>query len=248
MSDFKFISSFPSLEPIPCFLATTVLLLIDRIMSHSFQLPDLLGIINCLELRTNRFCPFATDTSEKWFFEEITTGNNNNNNNNNSSCIIIISPAELSYLRSTKLGLLAALCFPTCDAPQLRLLTDFLTMLFYSHIRALSSSTTTPSQTLVGHSSLSDSMIQAMWNTATTTDSESATANGRESGLDILENHVLFKQFSKKKFIFQSFYKLLTITQVSLIHESLVSYPPLLTPGNPVSPNPFNSIKPPKLK
>ena len=140
-------------------------------MSHSFQLPDLLGIISCLELRTNGFCPFATNTSEKWFFEE-------------TNCI---SPAELSYLRPSKLGLLAALCFPTCDAPQLRLLTDFLTMLFYSNIRAISF-------TQAGHSSNS---IQAMWHTTTErNDDESATR--RESGLDILENHVLLKQFSKK--------------------------------------------------
>ena len=131
-------------------------------MSLSFQLPDLLGIISCLELRTNRFCPFATSTSEQWFFEE-------------TDCI---SPAELSYLRSSKLGLLASLCFPTCDAPQLRLLTDFLTMLFYSNIRALSF-------IQAGHSSQT-----GMWQTR--------TECNEESGLDILENHVLFKQFSKK--------------------------------------------------
>jgi hypothetical protein len=143
-------------------------------MSHSFQLPDLLGIINCLELRTNRFCPFATGTSEKWFFEE-------------TNCL---SPAELSYLRSTKLGLLAALCFPTCDAPQLRLLTDFLTMLFYSKIRALSFTQAAQA----GHSIQTGSM----WQTITTECNNDESAIRRESGLDILENHVLFKQFSKK--------------------------------------------------
>ena len=141
-------------------------------MNHSFQLPDLLGIISCLELRTNRFCPFATDTSEKWIFEET------------NNCV---SPTELSYLRSTKLGLLAALCFPTCDAPQLRLLTDFLTMLFYSNIRALSF-------TQAGHSS---NPIQTMWLT-TTERNEDESVTRQEGGLDILENHVLFKQFSKK--------------------------------------------------
>ena len=135
--------------------------------SHSFQLPDLLGIISRLELRTNQFCPFATDTSEKWFFEETN----------------FISPAELSYLRSTKLGLLAALCFPTCDAPQLRLLTDFLTILFYSNIRTLS---------LTGHS---------MWHTTERND-ELESATRLESGLDILENHVLFKQFSKSHLLY----------------------------------------------
>ena len=125
-----------------------------HIIMSSFQLPDVLGIIKSLELRANRFCRFATDTSEKWFFEE-------------TNCL---SPAELSYLRSTKLGLLAALCFPACDAPQLRLLTDFLTMLFYSNFRAFS---TAPCSGIVS------------------TD-ESLTP--QESGLDILENHVLFKQ------------------------------------------------------
>ena len=170
----KFRSSIAQ-PPIPCFLATPCHC-VDRVMSYSFQLPDLLGIISCLELRTNRFCPFATDTSEKWFSEEI------------NNCI---SPAELSYLRSTKLGLLAALCFPTCDAPQLRLLTDFLTMLFYSNIRAFS-------LTQAGHSSSSNATPD-MWNaTRERNDEESATRH-QENGLDILENHVLFKQFSEKK-------------------------------------------------
>lgn len=145
-------------------------------MSHSFQLPDLLGIISCLELRTNRFCPFATDTSEKWFFKET----------NN-----IISPTELSYLRSTKLGLLAALCFPTCDAPQLRLLTDFLTMLFYSNIRALSS---------ISQAGNSSQATATVWNITTERKNDDETATQRaKSGLDILENHDLFKQFSEKK-------------------------------------------------
>ena len=142
-------------------------------MSHSFQLPDLLGIISCLELRTNRCCLFATNTSEKWFLEEI------------NHCF---SPAELSYLPSTKLGLLAALCFPTCDAPQLRLLTDFLTMLFYSNIRALS-------LTQTGRSS--NSIQDMMWHT-TAEGNDDESENRRESGLDILQNHVLFKQFSKR--------------------------------------------------
>ena len=138
-------------------------------MPMSFQLPDLLGIISCLELRTNRFCRFATDTSERWFFEEI-------------DCF---SPTELSYLRSTKFGLLAALCFPTCDAPQLRLLTDLLTMLFYSNIRAFSSIEN------------SDASIQAMWPASEQKVWDDETTTYREHGLDILENHVLLKQFSK---------------------------------------------------
>lgn len=138
-------------------------------LSQSFQLPDLLGIISPLELRTNRFCRFVTDASEKWFVEE-------------TNCL---SQAELSYLRSTKFGLLAALCFPTCDAPQLRLLTDFLTMLFYSNIRAFSST---------GHSGTS---FQVTWpmTEQTISNGESPTSyTQRESGWDILKDHVLFKQ------------------------------------------------------
>jgi hypothetical protein len=167
-------------------------------MSHSFQLPDLLGIISCLELRTNRFCLFATDTSEKWFFEEI------------NHCI---SPTELSYLRSTKLGLLAALCFPTSDAPQLRLLTDFLTMLFYSNIRALS-------LTQAGHSS--NSIQATMWQNTTTERNNEITIQ-RENGLVILENHVLFKQFSKEKR--SPFTITLTIADSMQCHQS-TNHPP----------------------
>lgn len=143
-------------------------------LNQSFQLPDLLGIIRSLELRTNRLCRFATDTSEKWFFEE-------------TNCL---STAELSYLHSTKLGLLAALCFPTCDAPQLRLLTDVLTMLFYSHLRTFSDT---------GYSDLS---IQATW--PTTEQKTSNEESPAQSGLDILQNHVLFKQFSKKSHLLPS--------------------------------------------
>ena len=137
-------------------------------LSHSFQIPDLLGTISPLELRTNRFCRFATDTSEKWFFDQ-------------TDCL---SPAELSYLRSTKFGLLAALCFPTCDAPQLRLLTDFLTILFYSHIRAFS------------HSDASVLITQPMTEQQIRNDESPTSFTKPKSGLDILENQALFKQFS----------------------------------------------------
>ena len=100
----------------------------------------------------------------------------------------MISPAELSYLCFTKLGLLASLCFPTCDAPQLRLLTDFSTILFYSNIRALSC---TPN----GDSN--NSIQDTMWHTTKERNDDESAAR-REDGLDILKNHVLFKQFSKE--------------------------------------------------
>jgi hypothetical protein len=181
-------------------------------LSHSYQLPDLLGIISCLELRTNRFCRFATDTSEKWILEE-------------TDCI---SPAELSYLHSTKLGLLAALCFPTCDAPQLRLLTDLLTMLFYSNIRPFS---------FPGHS---DASIQAVW---PATERNDEGVNHPESGLDILENDVLFKQFSTYIHLDHPRSNADPLTEVLLIRESAALYLLPLTPGNLVSPIPCNSFK-----
>jgi len=83
--------------------------------NHSFQIPDLLAIISSLELRTNRHCKFATDASEKWIREAN-----------------ILSETDLSMLRSTKIGLLVSLCFPTCDAPQLRVLANCATLLQYS--------------------------------------------------------------------------------------------------------------------
>lgn len=97
--------------------------------NQSYQLPDLLGIIGSLELRTNRHCRFATEASEGWLQTTSTA------TTTTSSGHKILSANELSYLPSTKIGLLCALCFPTCDAPQLRVLTDFVTLLFYSVLR-----------------------------------------------------------------------------------------------------------------
>ena len=41
----------------------------------------------------------------------------------------------LASFKGLKLGLLAALMFPTCDPPQLRLLTDVLSLMFLSNVR-----------------------------------------------------------------------------------------------------------------
>ncbi|KAJ7027533.1 isoprenoid synthase domain-containing protein [Mycena alexandri] len=79
----------------------------------SVQLPDLLGMSRVFELRTNRHCHAVTSASENWF---LTQQN-------------ILTDAEKTALRSLKIGLWASVCFPTCDPPQLRLATDFLTAL-----------------------------------------------------------------------------------------------------------------------
>ncbi|KAF9559391.1 terpenoid synthase [Agrocybe pediades] len=90
--------------------------------NRSFQLPDLLSIVKPLELRTNRHCRAVTDASEKWFTGTLKEQGE-------------LTETELSYLRPMKAGLLCSLCFPTCDAPQLRILTDLTTLLLYSGFR-----------------------------------------------------------------------------------------------------------------
>ena len=136
--------------------------------SHSFQLPDLLAIVGSLELRTNPHCRFVTDGYEKWISGEPD----------------ILTANELTYLRSTKLGLLAALCFPTCDVPQLRILTDFIVTIFYSGMR----------ECAPGYSSnLSDLKEGELIGQSYTMEvSQSEERHG--SAINILKAHELFKQ------------------------------------------------------
>ena len=93
----------------------------------SFQLPDLLALTSSFPFRVNRNCKFATDGSEGWLLSQ-STGNNDGP---------VLSQNEREVLRSVKYGLLASLCSPTSDGPQLRVLTDFLSLVFISHRRIL---------------------------------------------------------------------------------------------------------------
>ncbi|KAJ7841838.1 isoprenoid synthase domain-containing protein [Mycena leptocephala] len=79
----------------------------------SVQLPDLLGLSRAFDLRTNRHCHAVSSASEKWFMAQQN----------------ILNDEEKAALRSMKIGLWASVCFPTCDPPQLRVATDFLTAL-----------------------------------------------------------------------------------------------------------------------
>ncbi|KAF7335541.1 hypothetical protein MVEN_02208000 [Mycena venus] len=88
--------------------------------STSVQLPDLLGLGREFELCTNRHSHTVTSASEKSF---ITEENG-------------LSDTEKAGLRSMKIGLWASACFPTCDPPQLRLATDFLTALVVCNCRS----------------------------------------------------------------------------------------------------------------
>ncbi|RXW13522.1 hypothetical protein EST38_g12333 [Candolleomyces aberdarensis] len=93
----------------------------------SFQLPDLLALTSSFPFRVNRNCKFATDSSEGWLLSQ-STGNDDGP---------VLSQNEREALRSVKYGLLASLCSPTSDGPQLRVLTDFLSLVFVSHGRIL---------------------------------------------------------------------------------------------------------------
>jgi hypothetical protein len=88
-------------------------------MTVSYQLPDLLSLIRNakFELRINNYCRNIAQSSEKWLKDTL--------NGQEASA--------WKALRATKVGLLVALCFPTCDAPQLRLITDFMSLLLLSN-------------------------------------------------------------------------------------------------------------------
>ncbi|KIM43971.1 hypothetical protein M413DRAFT_443041 [Hebeloma cylindrosporum] len=138
---------------------------------HSFQLPDLLAIVGSLELRTNPHCRFVTDGYENWISKEPD----------------MLTVNELIYLRSTKLGLLAALCFPTCDVPQLRILTDFIVTMFYSGMR----------ECAPGYSSeLSNLKKEEPRGQSSTEESQE-----QESAVDVLKNQELFKHLFDDHFI-----------------------------------------------
>jgi hypothetical protein len=140
---------------------------------HSFQLPDLLAVVGSLELRTNPHCRFVTDGYENWISGEPN----------------MLTANELTYLRPAKLGLLAALCFPTCDVPQLRILTDFIVTMFYSGMRECA-----PDYS----SDLSNLKEEPLGQTYTV---EVSKLEGRQSAIDILKAHELFKQLRTFPFL-----------------------------------------------
>ncbi|KAG7440987.1 terpenoid synthase [Guyanagaster necrorhizus] len=86
----------------------------------SFQLPDILSYSRSFNLRANKHCRRITDASEAWIRTQDPP---------------ILNEAECETLTGVKAGLLASLCFPTCDGPQLRLFTDLCTLMVYSNAR-----------------------------------------------------------------------------------------------------------------
>ena len=129
----------------------------------SFQLPDLLALTSSFPFRVNRNCKFATDGSEEWFLAQNTSNEDGP----------VLSQSERGVLRSVKYGLLASLCSPTSDGPQLRVLTDFWSLVFISHGRILEGK---------------DSHGWRPW--TSTVHIESA-----QDALELLETNVLLKQY-----------------------------------------------------
>lgn len=87
--------------------------------TQSYHLPDLLGIISTIPLRTNPHCKPASQSSEKRVLD-----------------LGVLSTREAELVHPTKVGLLVALCFPTCDRPQLTLLSEAGMWLLVSGIRS----------------------------------------------------------------------------------------------------------------
>jgi hypothetical protein len=81
----------------------------------SYQIPNLPKLVGPqFQLRTNRHCRAVTALSQKWVEEQG-----------------FLDEEELEALPTTRLGLLASLCFTTCDVNQLKVATDFLTLLMH---------------------------------------------------------------------------------------------------------------------
>jgi len=89
---------------------------------QTFQLPDLILLTDPLtySLRVNQHCRAVSEASGAWL-------------QSLGLDLDVDSINELGSLKGLKLGLLAALMFPACDPPQLRLLTDVLSLMFLSN-------------------------------------------------------------------------------------------------------------------
>lgn len=104
----------------------------------SYQLPELPSFFRSFEVHTNRHCRNVSIASEAWLTRggfggvvpATTTASAPINRRRNSG-------STRSRYRGAKIGLLAALCYPACDAPQLRLATDFLSLLILEGGHAL---------------------------------------------------------------------------------------------------------------
>jgi len=100
-------------------------------MAPSYQLPDLLNLCCPFHLRTNPSCRVVTLASEAWLIGLKKSDHSS-----------LLTQSEQSSLSTTKIGLLAALGFPSCDGAPLRLMTDFLNFLVLANERLRVADTT----------------------------------------------------------------------------------------------------------
>ena len=122
--------------------------------TQSYHLPDLLGIISAIPLRTNSHCKPASQSSEKRLLD-----------------LGVLSQREAELVHPAKVGLLAALCFPTCDRPQLTLLSEAAIWFLISAIRSTEQN-----------------------NRSVLTDSDSMADLGQLGALELLKRHDLLQQ------------------------------------------------------
>ena len=81
----------------------------------SYQIPSLPKLVGThFQLRTNRHCRSVTELSAAWAKEQG-----------------FQDAEELEAFPGTRMGLLAALCFTRCDPTQLKVVTDFFTLLLH---------------------------------------------------------------------------------------------------------------------
>ncbi|KAH6905129.1 hypothetical protein BKA70DRAFT_1565151 [Coprinopsis sp. MPI-PUGE-AT-0042] len=86
----------------------------------SFQLPDLLSQINSFTFRTNPKTRHGTNVAEAWL-----------------SKLECLTESERQSLTGAKYGLLAGLCCPTCDGPDVAFLAQALALIWLSYHRLL---------------------------------------------------------------------------------------------------------------
>lgn len=95
-------------------------------MSSSFQIPDFTKLLPAsFELRVNQHCRVASDASLAWSQSEGLLLQPSGPVTEQDDEQSVNSPPVLQT------GLLAALCFPTCDFTQLRIAVDLLTLIVH---------------------------------------------------------------------------------------------------------------------
>ena len=154
--------------------------------SVSIQLPDLPTLTRAFELRANKACRSVSLASEACFLNPNPASEPDNN--------FILSRTERALLPSVKIGLLSSLCFPTCDPPQLRFLTDFMTLLTFTHER------------LIRARNLAESgWCPRVAGDAAESDELRPQETVVKSGIEILNEHELFKRYAMTMHLFLSF-------------------------------------------